>query len=426
MASEGQMTPLGDVARIVMGLSPKGDTYNNEGVGEPLLNGPTDFGSIHPSASLYTTDPSRFSEPGDILFCVRGSTTGRMNWADRRYAIGRGIAAVRAKTGSTDTYYIYSCINHYLDRLLALTSGSVFPSLSTGDFNSFEIPWPAAHRRRAIVHTLRSLDDKIELNRRMNRTLEKMAAAIFKSWFIDFDPTRAKAEDRDPNLPADIADLFPDAFEDSDLGPIPKGWTVNALTDAIAINPKRTLAKGTLAPFLEMSNMPTRGPSPDTWRMREMTSGTKFINGDTLVARITPCLENGKTAFVDFLHDDQVGWGSTEYIVLRPSGEIPPIFTYLLARTPSFRTFAIRQMTGSSGRQRVPPQSLSKFKMALPELDSPVYRALGEMALPFFKRIRLAMKQNRRLAALRDTLLPKLLSGEIELREADAIAEEVS
>src|SRR5680860_1026917 len=97
MANDGQVMPLGDVAHIVMGLSPKGDTYNNDGVGEPLLNGPTEFGAIYPSATLYTTDPSRFSEPGDILFCVRGSTTGRMNWADRRYAIGRGIAAVRAK-----------------------------------------------------------------------------------------------------------------------------------------------------------------------------------------------------------------------------------------------------------------------------------------------------------------------------------------
>ncbi len=304
-------------------------------------------------------------------------------------------------------------------------AGATRKALTKGMIESFKVPKPDLPVQQRIADVLGKLDDKIELNRRMDRTLEKMAAAIFKSWFIDFDPTRAKAEGRDSNLPAEIADLFPDTFEDSDLGQIPKGWKVRPLTEAVTINPKRTLAKGTLAPFLEMSNMPTRGPSPDAWRMREMTSGTKFINGDTLVARITPCLENGKTAFVDFLHDGQVGWGSTEYIVLRPGGEIPPVFAYLLARTPGFRTFAIRQMTGSSGRQRVPPQSLSKFQLTVPELDSPVYRALGDMTLPFFNRIRLAMKQNRRLAGLRDTLLPKLLSGEIELPEAEAIAEEV-
>src|SRR5680860_1513650 len=184
MANDGQVMPLGDVAHIVMGLSPKGDTYNNDGVGEPLLNGPTEFGAIYPSATLYTTDPSRFSEPGDILFCVRGSTTGRMNWADRRYAIGRGIAAVRAKTGSTDTYYVYSCIAHYLDRLLALTSGSVFPSLSTGHFNSFEIPWPANHRRGAIVHILRSLDDKSALDRRINALKQARILALTRDTLL--------------------------------------------------------------------------------------------------------------------------------------------------------------------------------------------------------------------------------------------------
>jgi type I restriction enzyme S subunit len=149
-----------------------------------------------------------------------------------------------------------------------------------------EIPSrPVQHR---IATVLGKLDDKIELNRRMNRTMEKMAATIFKSWFIDFDPVRDKAEHRDPNLPTGIAGLFPDTFEDSDLGPIPKGWNQRPLADLIDINPKRTLAKGTRAPFLEMSNMPTQGPSPDSWRLREMGSGTKFINGDTLLARITP------------------------------------------------------------------------------------------------------------------------------------------
>jgi len=336
---------------------------------------------------------------------------------------------VRGRKGVTDNdfaYYLTKWPEFRQYAISQMTGSSGRQRVPVGSLSHFDVLIPPLDEQRRIAAILGSLDDKIELNRRMSRTLEGMAQALFKSWFIDFDPVAAKTQGADAGLPATIADLFPDRLVDSDLGPIPEGWAVRSLTEAIAINPKRTLAKGTLAPFLEMSNMPTRGPSPDKWRLREMISGMKFVNGDTLVARITPCLENGKTAYVDFLRDGEVGWGSTEYIVLRPKGEVPPIFAYLVARTESFRTFAIRQMTGSSGRQRVPPQSVTKFQLALPELDSPMFRAFGDMTLPFFNRIRSSMNQNRRLAGLRDTLLPKLLSGELEVPAAEATVETVT
>ena len=188
------------------------------------------------------------------------------------------------------------------------------------------------------------------------------------------------------------------------------------------MNPPRSITKGTLAPYLDMANMPTRGPSPDLWVMREVGSGMKFTNGDTLVARITPCLENGKTAYVDFLSDGAVGWGSTEYIVLRPKGKIPPFFAYLLARTEEFRSFAIHQMTGSSGRQRVPVASLEKYLIITPEADSSLFEHLGALLSPMFDRIREAAKESRTLAALRDALLPRLISGELRVPDAERIA----
>jgi type I restriction enzyme S subunit len=134
-------------------------------------------------------------------------------------------------------------------------------------------------------------------------------------------------------------------------------------------------------------------------------------------------LENGKTAFVDFLHDGGVGWGSTEYIVLRPKGGIPAVYAYLLARTEDFRAFATRQMTGSSGRQRVPPMSLSKYPLALPPIESPIFAAFGEIVEPLFRRMRIDRDQNHRLAGLRDALLPKLLSGEIDIPKVGKMAE---
>ena len=160
---------------------------------------------------------------------------------------------------------------------------------------------PPSPVQKAIAHILGTLDDKIELNRRMNETLEAMARAIFKSWFVDFDPVRAKMDGRKPvGMDTATAALFPKGFEETALGRTPQGWRVRPLPEAIEVNPRRTLPKGAVSPYLDMKNMPTRGHCADEIIDRAFSSGTKFSNGDTLLARITPCLENGKTAFVDF------------------------------------------------------------------------------------------------------------------------------
>lgn len=150
---------------------------------------------------------------------------------------------------------------------------------------------------------------------------------------------------------------------ESELGMIPKGWEVTSLPDAIVVNPSRPLRKGEIAPYLDMANMPTQGHRGIEWVDRPFSSGTRFINGDTLLARITPCLENGKTAFVDFLTDGQTGWGSTEYIVLRPKAPLPPEYGYYLSRFDALRSHAIQNMIGTSGRQRTPASSLDTFLM---------------------------------------------------------------
>jgi type I restriction enzyme, S subunit len=165
--------------------------------------------------------------------------------------------------------------------------------------------------------------------------------------------------------------------------------------------------------------MPTRGHSPGSVIDRQFGSGMRFCNGDTLVARITPCLENGKTAYVDFLEPNQIGWGSTEYIVLRPKPPLPPEYAYCLARSTPFRKFAIQRMTGSSGRQRVPAESLTQFKVAIP--SERIADEFGKHARSLIKRAGEAAEQSRTLAALRNTLLPKLISGELRLRDAERI-----
>ena len=196
--------------------------------------------------------------------------------------------------------------------------------------------------------------------------------------------------------------LFPDSFEDLKLGEIPKGWRAAPLPDLFDVNPTRALRKGVEAPYLDMANMPTRGHSPDDVVDRAFGSGMRFMNGDTLVARITPCLENGKTAFVDFLEAGQVGWGSTEYIVLRPKPPLPDEFAYCLARATEFRDFAIQSMTGSSGRQRVPAESLSHFRVVA--APKPIAELFGRFIKPLFAHASAATNNGGRCSVRRVVL----------------------
>ncbi|MDN6276835.1 MAG: restriction endonuclease subunit S, partial [Psychrobacter sp.] len=254
MASDWEVSTLGELAEIVMGQSPKGADCNSDGHGTPLLNGPTEFGSNHPHPTQFTTDPKKFSKKDDLLFCVRGSTTGRMNWSDKEYAIGRGLAAFRHKKGKEFQSFLKGVIDIKLPELLASATGSTFPNVSKNQLNDLEVILPPLIEQKAIAHILGSLDDKIELNRQMNETLEAMAQALFKSWFVDFDPVidnalaagnaipdelLERAEQRktiEKKDKADIQKLFPDAFEfTEEMGWIPKGWAVEKLEQKIDV-----------------------------------------------------------------------------------------------------------------------------------------------------------------------------------------------
>ncbi len=296
---------------------------------------------------------------------------------------------------------------------------SSVPGVNRNDLHRIPVFRPPLTTQRAIASVLGALDDKIELNRRMNATLEGMARALFQSWFVDFDPVRAKLDGCPPaGMDAETAALFPDGFEESELGMIPKGWIAKPLPEAIEVNPRRSLKAGVVAPYLDMKNLPTQGHSAEELIDREFTSGTKFQNGDTLLARITPCLENGKTGWVDFLGDAQVGWGSTEFIIFAPKPPLPSQFGYLLARSDALRTHAIQNMTGTSGRQRVPSECFNTFWLACPPHE--IASRFDELTEPIMAEIKANADQSRTLATLRDTLLPKLLSGEVSVASLNA------
>ena len=179
------------------------------------------------------------------------------------------------------------------------------------------------------------------------------------------------------------------------------------------------IKKGTMAPYLNMAALPTSGPNPDDTILREYTSGTRFRNGDTLFARITPCLENGKTAFLQALPKDTVGWGSTEFIVMRAIPPVTSVYPYLLARDPAFRAHAIQSMTGTSGRQRARTEALAPYQVAFPTTE--VWTVFALIIEPLFSKIHGNSEESQILTALRNTLLPKLVSGKLRLTSSTPI-----
>ena len=369
---------------------------------------------------------------GDVIFTHRGNI-GQVAYVPKnakydRYVISQSQFYMRPDPSQAIPEFLtaYFKTAEGQHDLLANTSQVGVPSIAqpVTYLRTLDVPLPPVEEQRAIAHVLGALDDKIELNRRMNETLEAMARALFQSWFVDFDPVRAKMDGHDTGLPKDVADLFPDRLVDSAIGLAPEGWETVPLTELMEINPKRSLLRGQVAPYLDMANMPTRGHVPDTVVERPVGSGTRFTNGDTLVARITPCLENGKTAYVDFLRDKEIGWGSTEYIVLKPRRPLPGEFAYCVARSTRFREFAIQNMSGTSGRQRVPAAALSGFWMSSP--SARVATEFRNLTRPLFGQVNRAALESRHLATLRDTLLPKLISGEVRLRDTTRHMESIA
>ena len=364
-------------------------------------------------------------EENDVLLNITGDSVARVCLAPSKYLparVNQHVAIVRPKSNSFDSRFLryFLASPQQQELMLGLASaGATRPALTKVMIENFQVPCPPIGTQKVIAETLSSLDDRITLLRETNTTLEAIAQALFKSWFVDFDPVHAKQQGRAPEgMDEATAALFPDSFEESELGLVPRWWRVTSIANAFEINPTRSLKKGACAPYLDMASVATSGHCADNPTQREMGSGAKFCNGDTLLARITPCLENGKTAFVDFLAHAQVGWGSTEFLVLRPKAPLPEYFGYLLCRHPTFREYAIQSMSGTSGRQRIQNDVLGRYLLALP--GNSVALAFGRIIDAIQKSISSNHETTKTLASLRDTLLPRLISGQLRLPEAQA------
>jgi type I restriction enzyme S subunit len=331
-----------------------------------------------------------------IAFMARGKF-----WVNNHAHIVRGNH--RADTRFLSYVLSQTDISGYL-------TGSTMPKLTQGNLNRLPVIAPPLAEQKAIAAVLGSLDDKIELNRRMNTTLEAMARALFQSWFVDFDPVRAKLDGRIPvGLDDATASLFPDLLEESTLGHIPKGWTAGQLGD-IGTNSRRSVQPSDIAlntPYIALEHMPRRCIALGDWDdSADVASGkSAFKKGEILFGKLRPYFHKVGVAPFD-------GVCSTDILVLAPKS--PEWFGFLLGHASSDELIQFTDLASTGTKMpRTNWSDISSFKVALP--PKPIAAAFTRNMQPLIDRIHANLHQSRTLATLRDTLLPKLLSGELSV-----------
>jgi type I restriction enzyme S subunit len=333
----------------------------------------------------------------------------------RGWNVARAVAVIRLSDPS-DAHYVQQCLlSRPLQHLMNVwCNTTVQATLNLKEIRQLPLPWPPKSCRDAIAGFGKTLDDKIELNRRLNATLEAMSRAIFKSWFVDFDPVRQKAAGQRPvGMDTETAALFPDSFEDSEIGEVPKGWEVGCLSD-VAEHPRRAARPGEIAsgtPYIGLEHMPRRCIALSEWDAGDGVGSNKFEfqRGEILFGKLRPYFHKVGVAPVD-------GVCSTDIVVARAKN--PEWFGFVLGHMSSDE-FVAYTNAGSTGTKmpRTNWEDMSRYATVLP--PEGVAEAFSNIVHATVASMAARIHQSRNLAALRDTLLPKLLSGEIRIPEAE-------
>ena len=368
---------LGDVAEIVMGQSPPGSTYNESGDGLPFFQGVKDFGYRNPTPRVFCSRPSRVAQPGDILFSVR-APIGRVNIADRECTIGRGLSIIQPRD-KADSRYIEFALRYLEPTWQAIEGGgSVFGNATRQDVELLSLTWPdEVSDRRIIAEVLGSLDDKIELNRRMNATLESMARAVFKAWFVESEEAKgwkAGTVDEDFSLI---------------MGQSPPGETYNE--EKVGI------------PFFQgRADFGFRFPTNRVY----CTAPTRFAKpGDTLVSVRAPVGDINMVA-------EKCAIGRGVAAIRHKTGSRSYTYYSMHMLKEEFNRFEAEGTVFGS----INKADFQALKVKIPPPD----KVLGfeEICYPIDQQVENNKKQSYTLASLRDALLPRLMSGEMRVRDS--------
>lgn len=360
-------------------------------------------------------DQSLHIKKGDLLFSWSGQPETSIDafwWHGPNGWLNQHIYRV-LPIENIDRIFFFYLLRYLKPNFIAIARNKQTTGLghvTKRDLEKIEAAYPPLSEQCAIAHILGTLDDKIELNRRMNETLEAMAQAIFNSWFVNFDPVRAKMEGRLTGLPKEIADLFPDSFEDSDLGEIPRGWRIGTLGEFAtrsrqSIRPNE-IKEGT--PYIALEHMPRRCISLFEWKMADEVESNKFEfnKGDILFGKLRPYFHKVGVAPVN-------GVCSTDILVIAPQKQ--ELFGFVLGHVSS-DSFVQYTDLGASGTRmpRTNWENMKRYSLVVPPIS--VSEVFSSKIGPLVEKILSNVHESKTLSCLRDALLHKLLSGEIKVQ----------
>lgn len=416
--------PLYSLAKWVNGLAFRETQFSPSGM--PIVKIAEIKGGISDQTRFteQTFDDSVCVRPGDLLFSWSGQPETSIDafwWRGSEGWLNQHVFRVIPAEG-IDRTFLYYLLRYLKPHFVGIARNKQTTGLghvTKRDLQTIEAAYPAFPEQRAIAHILGTLDDKIELNRQMSETLETMARAIFKSWFVDFEPVRAKMEGRWrrgqslPGLPAHLYDLFPDRLVDSELGDIPEGWEVGTLGD-VAESQRRSVQPARIepgAPYIALEHMPRRSIALSEWTSADGLESNKFVfkKGEILFGKLRPYFHKVGVAPVD-------GVCSTDILVLTPRR--PCWFGFVLGCVSSDEFVEYTDATSTGTKMpRTSWAEMERYEVAL--APKPVAKAFTGLLYPSIERIIAGIHESRTLAALRDALLPKLISGQIRVKEAE-------
>ena len=360
-------------------------------------------------------------EPGDVVMTTEGPM-GQVIQLDEetaRFALGQRIVCLRGKEQKLDNTFLRYLLTSPIQqaKLASYATGTTVSGISQRALRSMPISFPDLSEQRRIGQVLSTLDDKIELNRRINETLETMARAMFKDWFVDFGPTRAKAEGHTPYLAPELWKMFPDILDDDGN---PKGWIQGILAD-IADSPKRGVSPFDVpedTPYIGLGHMPRRSIALADWEGAGQVTSNKsiFKRGEILFGKLRPYFHKVGLAPLD-------GICSTDIVVVVPRNADWAAFTLACLSSDEFVDYADKTSTGTK-MPRTSWKTMRQYRIILP--PEHVIRSFQNLVYPLIEAVRTNIHSSRILAQTRDLLLPQLMSGDISFCQAEKMVKDVA
>lgn len=453
MWSEWTKKKISEIANIVGGGTPSTKDPENFNGEIPWLT-PKDLsgysfryishGERNISQKGYDSSNAKFVPKGSVLLTTR-APVGYVAIASNPLTTNQGFHTLVLKDGY-HSEFVYYLLKGNTDYLRAHATGTTYGELSGSILGRLTFVFPPLPEQRAIAHILGTLDDKIELNRRMNETLEEMARALFKSWFVDFDPVRAKAAVRRehpewsnaqvsrtacPTLKPEIAELFPDEFENSELGEIPKGWKVGKFGDCCTVKGGYAYKSKDFTdegfPLLRIKNINsdyTVDLYDVVYMPEEIALKTKDFwldDGDLVMAMTGATI--GKFGLIANRYDAPNALLNQRVAKLLPKIESlrEPWFQFIsLLVTDVYEQ--IVNIGGGSAQPNISSSQIESCQFIVPDDNSIIQ--FTDIIDPFMRKWLLNLKEKQTLASLRDTLLPKLISGELRMKDAEKFLKE--